>query len=81
MDVYGLVFDLLQAQKVKVKTVHKVLRCCFKKKTFNKLIKTLLRNDLPFFYNLLSQFSPLDRCLMPTENVNCLPRSHCLLLF
>ena len=32
MNVYELVFDLLQAQKVKIKTVHRRLRCCFKKK-------------------------------------------------
>ena len=29
MDVYELVFDLLQAQKVKIKTVYKGLRCYF----------------------------------------------------
>ena len=72
MDVYELVFDLLQAQKVTIKTVHKGLRC-YLKKTVNKLITTLLRHDWSFFYNLSSQFSPLDRGLMPTETVNCLP--------
>ena len=46
-------------------------------KTVNKLITTLLRHDWSFFYNLSSQFSPLDRGLMPTENVNCLPRFLC----
>ena len=33
MDVYELVFDLLQVRKVKIKTFHKGLRCCFRKKT------------------------------------------------
>ena len=37
MDVYELVFDLLQARKVQIKTVHKGLRCCFRKKAENKL--------------------------------------------
>ena len=80
MDVYELVFDLLQAQKVTIKTVHKGLRC-YLKKTVNKLITTLLRHDWSFFYNLSSQFSPLDRGLMPTENVNCLPRFLCFYCF
>ena len=43
MDVYELVFDLLQAQKVKIKTVHRRLRCCFKKKcrqTDDNIVKT-----------------------------------------
>ena len=40
MNVYELLFDLLQAQKVKIKTVHEGLRCCFRKKIVNKLITT-----------------------------------------
>ena len=35
MDVYELLFDLLQAQKVKIKTVHKGLRCHLKKNCNN----------------------------------------------
>ena len=35
MGVYELVFDLLQAQKVKIKTVPKGLRCYFKKNCNN----------------------------------------------